>query len=57
MNPSAPAAQQIIQPERGPVVLFVVTLMCLNVLVHAQDDTDVRKELEAQYKKVAEAHG
>ena len=38
------------------VFLFVVALMCLNVPVHAQDDTDVRKELEAQYKKLAEAH-
>jgi ketosteroid isomerase-like protein len=38
------------------VVLFVVALMWLVVPVHAQDDTDVRKELEAQYKKLTEAH-
>ena len=38
------------------VMLFVVGLVCLNSTVHAQDDADVRKELEAQYKKLAEAH-
>jgi hypothetical protein len=38
------------------IVLFGVALICPNVLVHAQDDTDVRKELDAQYKKLAEAH-
>ena len=38
------------------VLLFVVALMCLQVPAHAQDDTDVRKELEAQYQKLAEAH-
>lgn len=38
------------------LVLFVIALMCLNVPVHAQDDSDVRKELDAQYKKLAEAH-
>src|SRR5688572_21836404 len=38
------------------VFLFAVSLMCLNLPVHAQDDTNVRKELEAQYKTLAEAH-
>lgn len=38
------------------LLLFVIALMFLNVSVHAQDDTDVKKELEAQYKKLAEAH-
>jgi len=38
------------------VLLFIVALMCLHVLAHAQDDADVRRELDAQYKKLAEAH-
>lgn len=38
------------------VVLFAVALMFLNILAHAQDDADVRRELEAQYKNLAEAH-
>lgn len=38
------------------VAFFILALICLNVLVHAQDDADVRRELEAQYKKLAEAH-
>jgi ketosteroid isomerase-like protein len=38
------------------VAFFIVALICLNVMVHAQDDADVRRELEAQYKKLAEAH-
>jgi hypothetical protein len=38
------------------IVLFVVALMCPNVPVHAQDDADTRKALEAQYRKLAEAH-
>jgi ketosteroid isomerase-like protein len=38
------------------VGLFVIALTCLSVTVRAQDDSDVRKELEAQYKKLAEAH-
>lgn len=38
------------------IVLFVVALIFLNVSVQAQDDADVRKELETQYKKLAEAH-
>ena len=42
--------------KRILVVLSVFTLMFLNVLVHAQDDSDVRKELEAQYKKLSEAN-
>lgn len=38
------------------VALFIVALMCPVALAHAQDDADVRSELEAQYKKLAEAH-
>ena len=38
------------------VVLFIVALTCPNVMAYAQDDADVRRELEAQYKKLAEAH-
>lgn len=35
----------------------VLMIGCLGLLmVHAQDDPEVRKELEAQYKKLAEAH-
>jgi hypothetical protein len=39
-----------------PVVLFIISFTCLNVVVHAQDDADIRSALEAQYKKLAEAH-
>jgi ketosteroid isomerase-like protein len=38
------------------VVFSVFTLMFLSVLVHAQDDPDVRKELEVQYQKLTEAN-
>lgn len=38
------------------VVLFIVALMCPSVPAHAQDDAEIRKELEAQYEKLAEAH-
>src|SRR6185503_19033455 len=38
------------------ILLSVCTLMFLNVLVHAQDDPDVRKEIEVQYKKLADAN-
>lgn len=38
------------------VAFFIVALICLNVVVNAQDDADVRRELAAQYKKLAEAH-
>ena len=37
------------------LVLCVITVLCLPTLARAQD-ADVRKELEAQYKKLAEAH-
>ncbi|HYY93814.1 MAG TPA: hypothetical protein VE713_04805 [Pyrinomonadaceae bacterium] len=37
--------------------LWVLIVSCVNFMaVHAQDDPEVRKELEAQYKKLAEAH-
>lgn len=38
------------------IVLCVITVLCLHILARAQDAADVRKELEAQYKKLAEAH-
>ncbi|HKP38543.1 MAG TPA: DUF4440 domain-containing protein [Pyrinomonadaceae bacterium] len=38
------------------VVVSVLIVLCLQVMVRAQDDADVRKELEAQYKKLAEAN-
>ena len=38
------------------ILLSVCTLMFLNVRVHAQDDPDVRKEIEVQYKKLADAN-
>lgn len=38
------------------VVFFVVGLVCLNAVVFGQDDADIRKELDAQYKRLAEAH-
>jgi ketosteroid isomerase-like protein len=38
------------------IALFIVAFTCLNAVVFAQDDSDIRKELDAQYKKLAEAH-
>jgi hypothetical protein len=39
------------------VTLLVLITGCSSLAaVHAQDDSQVRKELEAQYKKLAEAH-
>ena len=38
------------------IVLFIVAFICLNAVVFAQDDAGIRKELDAQYKKLAEAH-
>jgi hypothetical protein len=37
-------------------VLFLVYLILMTGGVNAQDEIDVRKELDAQYKKLAEAH-
>ena len=37
-------------------VLSIGAFLCLNVPVHAQDDADIRRDLDAQYKKLAEAH-
>ena len=40
-----------------PIVFAALTISCLNMAtVHAQGESDVRKELEAQYKRLAEAH-
>src|ERR1044071_7241513 len=37
--------------------ITALIISCLAIAAaHAQDNTDVRKELEAQYKKLAEAH-
>ena len=39
------------------ISLSALITSCLNLTaVHAQDDPEVRKELEAQYKRLAEAH-
>lgn len=38
------------------IAVFVVAFICLSASVFAQDDADIRKELDAQYKKLAEAH-
>ncbi len=38
------------------IVLFTVAFICLNAVVFAQDDANIRKELDAQYTKLAEAH-
>ena len=35
---------------------FLIALICQALVARAQDDADVRRELEAQYKKLAEAH-
>lgn len=43
--------------KRLRVTLLVLITGCLRLAaVHAQDDPEVRKELEAQYKRLAEAH-
>lgn len=43
--------------RRWTVVVLALVVMSLNpTSVHAQDDTDVRRALEAQYRKLAEAH-
>jgi opacity protein-like surface antigen len=36
--------------------LSALMISCLNLAAHAQDDLEVRRELEAQYKRLAEAH-
>ena len=38
------------------IVFFIVAYICLNTVVFAQDDADIGKDLDAQYKKLAEAH-
>jgi ketosteroid isomerase-like protein len=38
------------------IVFFIVAFICLSAAVFAQDNADIRKELDAQYKKLAEAH-
>ena len=38
------------------MMLFIAAFICLKATVFAQDDAEVRKELDAQYKKLAEAH-
>jgi ketosteroid isomerase-like protein len=53
---------QLLFPEEMTVkkaisaALFLAALMGPAAVVHAQDDADVRRELEAQYKKLADAH-
>jgi hypothetical protein len=37
-------------------VLSALMIGCINLAAHAQDDPEVRRELEAQYKRLAEAH-
>ena len=40
-----------------PIVLSALIISFLNLVsVRAQDDTEVRKDIEAQYKRLAEAH-
>jgi ketosteroid isomerase-like protein len=38
------------------LIVMLLALLCLNAVVQAQDEAAVRKELEAQYRKLAEAH-
>lgn len=42
--------------KRLSVAFFIAALIRLNAPVLAQEDADIRKELEAQYKKLTEAH-
>jgi hypothetical protein len=38
------------------VVLLIAAVLCLGAQPPAEDDADVRRDLEVQYKKLAEAH-
>ena len=38
------------------IVLFIIAFICLNMMAQAQDDAGTKRELETQYKKLAEAH-
>lgn len=42
--------------KRMSVVLFIVAFVCPNAMIFAQDDAEIQKELDAQYKRLAEAH-
>ena len=41
--------------KQALIVISIAAFMC-HAVAFAQDDADVRKELDAQYKKLAEAH-
>lgn len=38
------------------VIIFIVAFIFLNTTIFAQSDDEIKKELEVQYKKLAEAH-
>ena len=42
--------------HRVMALVFFVAVLLFSSPAHAQDDSDVKKELDAQYKKLAEAH-
>jgi hypothetical protein len=42
--------------EQNPTRILIAVLIFITNLAHAQDDPAIRKELDAQYKKLAEAH-
>lgn len=42
--------------KKMKAIFFLVAVMRLHTVVQAQEDADVKKEIEAQYKKLAEAH-
>jgi len=43
---------------KRPLLMILLPALCFMALisVHAQDDPEIKKELEAQYKKLADAH-
>lgn len=42
--------------KRMPIFLFIIAILCLNVVTYAQGNTDIRKSLETQYQKLAQAY-
>ncbi len=48
--------EEMVMKTQKSIFFSIVVLICLYSTVHAQDDSAVRKELEVQYKRLAEAH-
>lgn len=48
--------EEVKMKKQLSIVFFILVFICLDAVVFAQDDADIRKELDAQYRKLAEAH-